>query len=132
MRRLLMILIASCAVLAFSCNDNAFDFSRLDSVDAEGNWGIPVADVQYSIEDVLNKIEDVPLHVSPDGLLQLEYATEEDSVISSEQILQLLANQQVSFHGSQTINLPALPPISGATFTLWSDTLSAALRVGGF
>lgn len=132
MRRLLLCLVAFLAALLLSCNDNAFDFSRLNSVDAEGNWGIPVADVQYSIEDVLNKIEDVPLHVSPDGLLQLEYATEVDSVISSEQILQLLANQQVSFHGSQTINLPALPPIPGATFTLWSDTLSAALRVGGF
>lgn len=127
MRRLLMILIASCAVLAFSCNDNAFDFSRLDSVDADGNWGIPIVDVQYSIEDVLNEAEDMPLHVSPEGMLQLEYSTEVDSVISSDQILQLLADQQVSLHGSQTVTLPALPPISGTTFTLWADTVSASL-----
>lgn len=80
----------------------------------------------------MNEAEDMPLHVSPEGMLQLEYATEVDSVISSDQILQLLADQQVSLHGSQTINLPTPPPIPGATFTLWSDTLSAALRVGGF
>lgn len=127
MRRLLLILIACFAFVAFSCKDNAFDFSHINSIDGEGNWGIPVADVQYSIEDVLNMADDIPLHVNPDGMLQLEYATEVDSVISSDQILQLLADQQVSLNGTQTINLPTLPPIPGTTVTLWSDTVSASL-----
>lgn len=127
MRRLLLCLIVCCAFIAISCKDNAFDFSRLDSVDVEGRWGVPVADVQYSIEDVLNKAEDIPLHVGPDGMLQLEYATEVDSVISSDQILHLLADQQMSLNGTQTINLPTLPPIPGTTLTLWSDTVSASL-----
>lgn len=127
MKKILGVLIACFAIFVFSCNDNAFDFSQLHSIDAEGCWGIPVADVHATIEDILNKTDNIPLHANPDGLLQLEYDTEVDSVISSDQILHFLADQQVDLHGTHSIDISSLPTHDAMSLTLFSDTLTADL-----
>ena len=127
MKKLWIGLMICCAFAFYACNDHRFDFSQLHSIDANGCWGLPLADAQYSIEDIMNKTHDIPLHVGADNLLQLEYATEVDSAISSDQILHCLADYQANLQGSQSVDLPTLPPIPGVTFSLFSDTLECTL-----
>ena len=42
-------LLLALSFLLLSCNKNAYDFSRMDGFEAEGNWGIPLVNANYSI-----------------------------------------------------------------------------------
>ena len=62
-------------VLFTAChNTNAFDFSRLNGVEAEGYWGVPLVNAEYSIGDILNMANDIEyLHVNENGTMEIRY-----------------------------------------------------------
>jgi len=127
MKKITFSLIAVFAIVMLSCRDNAFDFSHLDTIDGEGNWGIPVTAVEYSIEDILNMAENIPIAPGTDGTLQLEYATEVDSIISSNKFLSCLSDREFNLRNSFQVNLPTQTIPSGATFTILQDTMDCEM-----
>lgn len=93
-----------------ACDDNFLDFSRLESADVSGCWGIPVADVQYSIEDMLNKMEENDyLFVDADDVINLKYVMELEKLVTADQYLTFAG---ADIHGSTLVPLPELPDIS--------------------
>ena len=44
-------------ILFYSCKKEKFDFSRLNTIEASGEWGIPLLNAQYFVEDILNQLQ---------------------------------------------------------------------------
>lgn len=66
----------------------ALDFSRLNNVEVSGEWGIPLINGNYSIEDILNQLEENEyISQSADGDLYLSYIFEETGIITDYMFL---------------------------------------------
>lgn len=92
-----------------ACDDNFLDFSRIESADVSGSWGIPVADVQYSIEDLLNKIGNNDyLFVDADDVINLKYVLEMEKLVTAEEYLRFPG---ADMQGSILVPLPEIPDI---------------------
>lgn len=112
--------------LMVGCFDkNAFDFSRLNNFEAEGTWGIPLANTTYTIGDIL-AMADNPDFLVPgsDGVLEICYEFEKDSVFSASTYLnQYLETLTVS--DSKTYPVSVLPAPAGGVQVLYRDTIEA-------
>lgn len=70
-----------------SCQDY-FDFSQFSGIEASGEWGIPLINAQYSIEQILQQFNDNNLiSVDENGILKLTYEISRDSVITGAEYL---------------------------------------------
>lgn len=113
-------------VLAGCENLNGFDFSHLENIDCEGQWGLPLLNAQYTVEDILSMVDNPDLlQVADDGTLQIYYEYEVDSVVSASQYLDSYFNHPIVIPGEKTFNASSLPPISGDVQMLFMDTMKA-------
>ena len=102
------------SVTFFGCNENAFDFSQLDEVDANGDWGFPLLNAEYTIGDILDMSGDIGyLQQGSDGTVELRYEYTFDSIISASKYLDSYFNQDISVEGSKTFSSFELPPVQG-------------------
>lgn len=124
--RLKIVLGVAAVVLFTAChNTNAFDFSRLNGVEAEGYWGVPLVNAEYSIGDILNMANDIEyLHVNENGTMEIRYEYELDSVITAEHYLDVFEQKSFSTSGSKSVSGSSLPTPSGTQVPLFEDTVS--------
>ncbi len=87
---------ALCFLLGFilalfsGCKKENLNFDRLNSADISGEWGIPLLNAQYSINDVLAQLEDNGIiSQEPNGDLYFQYELEEENIITSEKFLHI-------------------------------------------
>lgn len=65
-----------------------FDFDRLNNAEATGEWGVPLVNGIYTIEDILSQLnENDYITQSPDGNLFLSYFFEENNLVTDSMIL---------------------------------------------
>lgn len=107
-------------------NQNAFDFSQLDEIDANGDWGFPLVNAEYTIGDILELSENSGyLHQGSDGTLEIRYEYTFDSLISASEYLDSYFNQEIAVEGSKSFASVDLPPVQGNVQLLYRDTLTA-------
>lgn len=107
------------------CNHNAFNFSQLDEIDANGDWGFPLLNAEYTIGDILEMSDNVGyLQQGSDGTLEIRYEYTFDSVISASEYLDSYIDNDISVEGTKTLSLGDLPPVQGNVQVLYKDTLT--------
>ena len=114
------------AILFTGCqNQNAFDFSQLDGIDANGDWGFPLVNAEYTIGDILEMSDNSGyLQQGSDGTLEIRYEYTFDSVISASEYLDSYFNNEISVSGSKSFSSVDLPPVQGNVQLLYRDTLT--------
>lgn len=123
---LFSVIVIFAAIVFSGCNNNAFDFSQLDEIDANGDWGFPLLNAEYTIGDILEMSDNVGyLQQGSDGTLEIRYEYTFDSVISASEYLDSYVNQDIAVTGSKTFSPADLPPIQGNVQVLFKDTLVA-------
>jgi hypothetical protein len=115
-------------VFAGCDNKNAFDFSQLDDIDMQGDWGLPLLNAEYTIGDIL-ALADNPnlIQQNSDGSLEIRYEYSFDSLISASEYLDSYINQDISVSGNRTISIADLPPAVGNVQVLYNDTLNVEI-----
>lgn len=110
-------------LFCFSCKRTAYDFSRMNGIDAEGSWGIPLVNADLSIGDILS-LADNPsfIQTGNDGTLEITYQLEKDSLISSEQLLGIMKDKVISASKTLTVSGSHFPHLPQISFTLYNDT----------
>ena len=122
----LSVVLLLASILFFGCNNNAFDFSQLDEIDANGDWGFPLMNAEYTIGDILELSDGTGwLQQGEDGTLEIRYEYTFDSVISASKYLDSYFNQEIAVEGNKTFTSYELPPIQGDVQPLFYDTLVA-------
>ena len=125
-RSLLSVVAVFASVAFVGCNNNAFDFSQLNQIDANGDWGFPLLNAEYTIGDILEMSDNVGyLQQGSDGTLEIRYEYTFDSVISASEYLDSYVDQDIVVEGSRTLTLGDLPPVQGNVQVLFRDTLVA-------
>lgn len=110
------------------CNNNAFDFSQLDDIDMQGDWGLPLLNAEYTIGDILALADNPSLiQQNEDGSLEIRYEYSFDSLVSASEYLDSYINQDISVSGTKTFSSASLPPAVGNVQILYNDTLTAVL-----
>lgn len=128
LHRFLNVLILSASLFLMGCDRNAFDFSHLDQIDANGDWGFPLLDAEYSIGDILEMSDNVGFfQQGSDGTLEIRYEYTFDSLISASEYLDSYFNKDIAVEGTRTFNSVQLPPVQGNVQVLFKDTLTAQL-----
>ena len=114
------------AVLLTGChNQNAFNFSQLDEIDADGDWGFPLVNAEYTISDILAMSDNSGyLQQGSDGTLEIRYQYTFDSVISASEYLDSYFNSEIAVEGSKSFSSANLPPVQGNVQMLYHDTLT--------
>ncbi len=117
------------AIMVFAgCNNNAFDFSQLNDIDMEGDWGLPLLNAEYTIGDILTLADNPSLiQQNSDGTLEIRYEYSFDSLISASEYLDSYIHQDISVNGTKTFSSAGLPPAVGNVQVLYNDTLTAEL-----
>jgi len=70
------------------CKKERFDFCRLDKLQASGEWGIPLLNTAYTIEDILTQLEDNDyISQNADGQLFLNYSFDQRRVVTDSILL---------------------------------------------
>jgi hypothetical protein len=126
---LLIILLASCVFLFVGChNQNAFDFSRFSGIEANGHWGVPLVNAEYSIGDILSMTDEIEyLHVNDNGTMEIRYVYQKDSVITAAHYMDVFAQNSYSASGSKTFPGSSFPLPSGITVQVLDETLPLTL-----
>ena len=107
-------------------NKNAFDFSRLNGMECEGEWGLPLLNAQYSIEDILTMVDNPDfLQVTDGGTLQIHYEYEIDSVVSASRYLDSYFQNEIVAGGGNSCSSSSLPEPMNGVRILVLDTLLA-------
>lgn len=76
------------SIFIVSCEKNAFDFSRFNGADSPSEWGIPLADATYSIENIVSRLENNSvLVIGEDNILNMVYNAEFDEIIKASSFL---------------------------------------------
>ena len=79
---LISMVLGFAAMLLVSCDDDRFDFSELESVNAAGQWNVPIGTTELSFEMVLNQLENNDyVTYDEEGNLQLTYSYRIDTVV---------------------------------------------------
>lgn len=69
-------------LLTCSCNKNRFDFSQLDSVEASGQWKLPIGSARITLNRVLGQFaQNSMVSYDADGHIQLSYRYPMDTVV---------------------------------------------------
>lgn len=107
-------------------NQNAFDFSQFEGIDANGDWGFPLVNAQYTIGDILEMSNTSGyIHQGSDGTLEIRYEYTFDSVLTAAEYLDSYIGEDISVDGSKSISIEDLPPVQGNIQLLYRDTLKA-------
>lgn len=73
----------SAFMLLFSCNMDRFDFSELNSVQAQGQWSLPIGSFDVSIETVFTQLSENDMVTYDDeGTIMLTYRYTMDTVVT--------------------------------------------------
>jgi hypothetical protein len=113
------------ALFASCHNKHAFDFSRFSDIEANGHWGVPLVDAEYTIGDILSLTEGIEyIHVNDNGTMEIRYQYQKDSVISADYYMDIFAQQSFSASESQSFSGSGQPAPAGTTVPLLNDTLS--------
>ena len=108
------------------CNNKAFDFSQLDEIDSNGDWGFPLLNAEYTIGDIIELSDDIGyIQQGSDGTLEIRYEYEFDSIISTSEYLESYFNSDIVADGTTSISSADLPPIQGNVQILYVDTIVA-------
>ncbi len=101
------------------CSKIDLDFSDINSVDLDGEWGVPVVKTSYSASEIL-KLSDA-LSQSGDGTLMFNYSMRVDSVIRAGDYMALDNTLEIDEHFEFTIPDVEIPdfhiPVQGITFS---------------
>ena len=94
------------------CKKEMLDFSRLDQASASGEWGIPILNATYTIEDILLQLGNND-YISQDanGQLFLNYIFDEKRIVTDSTILSF-SNTSSSYRWREVIAIAA-----GSTMT---------------
>lgn len=88
-------------VLMFSCNKNRFDLDHLESVEASGQWKLPIGNVKATVGDVMTQLgENELISYDEDGNLKMEVSYAMDDLVKGSTFLSLgslNANWSTSF-----------------------------------
>lgn len=124
--KIIIALLLSAALLTACFDKHNFDFSQLESIDAEGTWGIPLVNASYTIGDIL-AMTDTPDHLTTgeDGVLQIEYSFSKDSLLSASKFMNDLL-EDVHFSGGLTFPTFELPISEGTNLSLYKDTIEVS------
>ena len=98
MRKLLLLgtALVLTAMLMFSCNKNRFDFSEFDTVNASGQWKLPIGTASITLGQVLGQMgANNLIQNDPDGNYFVSYCDTVDN-FSAERIWKLL-DKQIEF-----------------------------------
>ncbi len=69
-------------LLTCSCNKNRFDFSQLDSVEASGQWKLPIGSARVTLNKVMGQFtQNSMVSYDADGHLQISYRYAMDTVV---------------------------------------------------
>lgn len=108
------------------CNENAFNFSQLDEIDSNGDWGFPLLNAEYTIGDIMDLSSDIGyIQEGSDGTLEIRYEYTFDSVISASEYLESYFGSDIVADGTSVISSTELPPIQGNVQMLFVDTIVA-------
>lgn len=129
MKKIVVVVLSILTFILSGCFDkNAFDFSRLSNIEAEGTWGLPLMNAKYTIGDILALADNQDvLQIGNDGTLEIHYVYEKDSVISANEYLDTFSSQTFSVSGSTTVPIGQLPPPIESIQMLYNDTLEVVL-----
>lgn len=74
--------------LLFSCRKENFNFHHLQNVEASGEWGIPVANARYSVEDLLDQFDNQGYIIQEaNGNLLFNYEIEKEEIIRASDFM---------------------------------------------
>lgn len=110
------LLILLFGILLMSCDKHPYNFSHLTTVETSGSWGVPLAEVKYSISDILGKLDTIRnLQVGEDGGMRFLYESEFDNIIKASDYMHFA---HVHHQETQDFNGVSLPSIPGITVQL--------------
>lgn len=79
---LLGLALSIAALLTCSCNKNRFDFSQMESVEASGQWKLPIGSARVTLNKVMGQFtQNSMVSYDADGHLQLTYRYAMDTVV---------------------------------------------------
>lgn len=80
------------ALLVVSCNKNRFDFDNLNAIEGSGQWKLPIADVDISLQQVLEQVNSHGLiNYDADGNMFIGYDFVLNNLIKGSSFLNLRA-----------------------------------------
>lgn len=81
-------LMAIITIFIVSCEKNAFDFSRFNGADSPSEWGVPLADATYNIENIVSRLgNNSILTIGEDNVLNMVYNAEFDEIVKASSFL---------------------------------------------
>ncbi len=81
-------LLSFIALSLVSCDKDNFNFDKLNSVEATGEWGIPLVNAQYSVEEILNQLNNEQyISTAEDGSILFSYKVEKNQIIKAADFL---------------------------------------------
>ena len=111
------------ALLMISCNKNHYDFSAIETVEGSGQWKLPIATLNTTIEKVLDKLGEQDL-ISTDaqGNLQMTYHYDLNNLLVGSQLMNI-GSASAPFHFSigNPITIPV--PVAIDTFVVLEQDL---------
>lgn len=110
-KKLFFLLLIPLFLLSQSCDRNKFNFDRLESIDAAGEWGFPLINAQYSVNDLIKQLnEDGYIVQTSDGNLAFVYESEE-YLIGDASDFMTFPDYEDDFQYAVSNNLTYLQPI---------------------
>lgn len=129
-------------LLLGACNENQFDYSELEEINANGQWNLPIGTIGVSLDQVLEQLaENEMVSYDADGNLQITYHYVMDTVVIGKDFM---SYKDMDFDVDWVVDNPhpeGLPEPTeevihlDQTVTLESDALrlvSAKIRSGKF
>lgn len=100
----------------------------MEGFDAEGNWGIPLVNANYTIEDILNMSSAwAGVQTDEDNVLKLCYTLQRDTILDAETILNCMIDKNMEYNGSWDINTENISFLPNIPITIFNDTLEVSL-----
>lgn len=116
-----LVLLTLSVMLFTACEKHAYDFSRLAGVNEASEWGVPLLNATYSIEDIVNRFENNSvLQTNENDVLTIVYPAEFDSIVSAEEFMQF---DNMSQEGSFAFSLGDLYSLRSDFTISFSDSL---------
>ena len=105
-----LFLICFIAYSFVSCDKDNFNFENLNSVDVTGEWGIPLVKAQYSVEEILNQMNNEEyISQAADGSLLFTYKIEKNEIIKASDFLSF---DDIAINETFHFNNPSVPGLT--------------------
>ncbi|MDL2309096.1 hypothetical protein LJC68_03700 [Bacteroidales bacterium OttesenSCG-928-B11] len=106
MRKKLLFLLPAILLVLYGCNKNKFNFDRMDGVDLAGEWGIPLVNAEYSVNDLIKQLNDEGyISQTGDGNLFFSYESDEYLIADASELLKFPGFQETFSHSIPNIFL---------------------------